>query len=80
MATKIIESGPKWTPVSINMTFDTPEQLSVFVEILGNEGHVAAAIVNRRDGVDENELDRITYVIHSLIDYDTWEELNLMVR
>lgn len=80
MATQIIQSAPKWTPVSINMTFDTPEQLRVFVDIMGNEGHIAAVIARQPDGsVSESELDRITSVIQSLMDYNTWKELMLMV-
>ena len=76
MATKIIQAAPKWNPVSINMTFDTPEQLKVFVAIMGSEGSIGSVLAQEND---YNREDTIA-AIRSMIDYDTWKQLHSMVR
>ena len=76
MATKIIQAAPEWTPVSINMTFDTLEQLKVFVHIMGSEGSVGSVIAQEND----YNLEDTVAAIQSMIDYDTWKQLRSMVR
>ena len=76
MATKIIQAAPEWTPVSIMMTFDTPEQLKVFVAIMGSEGSIGSVLAQEND---YNHEDTVA-AIQSMIDYDTWKQLRNMVR
>lgn len=80
MATKIIQRTPVWNPVSINMTFETPEQLRVFVEIMGSEGAVASVVAQELETPEAEAVIEITNIIRGLIDYDTWRELRQMVR
>lgn len=80
MATKIVSSERlALNPVSINMTFTTPEQLQAFVEIMGNEGHIASTLINHCVGYESTQIDEIAEAIHGMIDFDTWEELRNLV-
>lgn len=84
MATKIIEQPTAWQPVTIEMTFETPEQLAVWVDIMGNNSTIAHALKDnseRTEEVTRNMSENvIVTTIDDLVDYETWEQLRDIVR
>ena len=80
MATKIIPTPTEFKPVKIEIEFTTPEQLAMFVQVMGVPAVIAEAI----QAMDTDLLvhpklssytDEYYDLIDSLIDFDTWFDL-----
>lgn len=79
MATMIIKQLDTWTPVEINIKFETREQLAAFVEVCGaammigraleNNGGYATTVAERMDAHG------FTKAISDSIQFDVWKEL-----
>ena len=84
MATKIIKQPAAWQPVTIEMTFETREELAVWADIIGNSNTVAYAFTKNADERDflthDMGASTISSVINNLADYDTWKQLQTIVQ
>lgn len=85
MATKIIKQPSAWQPVTIEMTFETREQLAVLVAITGSNSTIAIALAepgNMPFDLVTNGMtaESMSNAIGNLVDYDTWEQLKNIVK
>ena len=77
MSVKILNSNPmEYTPVTIELTFDTLEQLKVFVGIYGNSNTLSKTLKTVEDSeVSDMETHHIYSAIDKTINQEAWESL-----
>ena len=81
MATKIIPTPTEFKPVKIEIEFTTPEQLAMFVQVMGVPAVIAEAIQAIKDTnllvhpKLSSYTDEYYDLIDGLIDFDTWFDL-----
>lgn len=85
MATKIIKQPSAWKPVTIEMTFDTREQLAVWLAFTGNQITMGEAITfnsrkNENSVVSNMSSGEACSAISDLVDLDTWERLKSILK
>ena len=82
MSVTIATKSSTWTPVEINIQFETREQLAAFVEMYGAANSVADAVIESgcMTGIAREMGDTgISKAIAETIDVDTWQHLIRMV-
>ena len=77
MSVKILNNKPReYTPVTIELTFDTLEQLKVFVSLYGNSNALPKPLKTLEDSeVSDMETHQIASAIESTIDFEVWASL-----
>lgn len=82
MSVTITTKSSNWTPVEININFETREQLAAFVEMYGASNTVANAVIDSgcMTGIArEMGYTGMSKAIAETIDVDTWQHLVRMV-
>ena len=75
MSVKIVKNPvPAWEPVTVEITFETRDQLYAFLRTTGNASRVASEL-----GKIYNEV-RIENGLNDLISYSDWTELDGICR
>lgn len=85
MATKIINQHTTWQPVTIEMTFETYQQLAVWVAFTGNQNAMGDAISFHSRNNEHSVISHMTSAeasaaISELVDMHTWEQLKNILK
>ena len=82
MSVTIATKSSTWTPVEINIQFETREQLAAFVEMYGACNSVARAVIDSECVTKiarEMGYTGMSDAIAETINMDTWQQLVRMV-
>jgi hypothetical protein len=74
MSVKFIPQPKQYTPVKIELTFDTKEQLEAFVRIYGSSNTVAEILFK-----EKYTKKNLRGAIEDTIPYDIWVQLDRML-
>lgn len=85
MATKIIKQHTTWQPVTIEMTFETYQQLAVWVSFTGNQNAMGDVISfhsrnNEHSVISPMTSAEVIAAISELVDMHTWEQLKNILK
>lgn len=85
MATKIINQHTTWQPVTIEMTFETYQQLAVWASFTGNQIAMGDAISfhsrnNEHSVISPMTSAEVSAAISELVDMHTWEQLKNILK
>lgn len=85
MATKIIKQPTTWQPVTIEMTFETYQQLAVWLSFTGNGNAMGDAISfhsrnNEHSVISPMTSAEVSAAISELVDMHTWEQLKNILK
>ena len=74
MKTEIIQSPKSFTPVTLQMTFETEDELAVFLSVLSGTG------ISTFNSLSTNNERLALALVNCLIPYDLWYDLRGTVR
>jgi len=77
MSIKIINKPQSYTPVTVELTFETREQLAAFVYLYGNTNYIDGTTEENRYGVANHDFKQS---INTTLDYSTWIYLQDVVN
>lgn len=73
MKTEIIKSATKFKPVTIQMTFETEDELAVFTSVMGD-------VVHTFKKLEPKLMQNAVCIFNTLVPADVWNDLRTMVR
>jgi hypothetical protein len=79
MSIKIINKPQSYTPVTVELTFETREQLAAFVYLYGNPYDVSKSCYSINQPLITTmglRKDQLEMALESTIDYGSWSKLN----